>query len=129
MKRWLLVMVLALSAVGGAQTSFWTDRAVGVSPFQNIQALVPIQYGQVRVCTFSASPATPCVAADGQVFDINGNSLTVQGGNFGQVTTDVVGRFSFGCVSGLSYTIQVAATGSNTPQLSYPITCNGNLNG
>jgi hypothetical protein len=126
MKKWLSIMALALVALiprlGMGQTiSFFTDRAVGVFPGPNrVTVLVPIAYGRARICQFGAtgSPCTPLAT----VFDLSGNTLTVSGGNFGQITTDVVGRFSFGCTPG-SYLVQVAASGSNTPQLSYPITC------
>jgi hypothetical protein len=103
--------------------SFYTDRAVGVFPDEGGQELlVPIPYGQVRVCT-SPTSGSPCInPADGFVFDLAGNPATVVGGNFGQFTTDVVGRFNFGCLPG-NYEVQVAASGSNTPQLSYNITC------
>jgi len=113
-----------LPVVGVAQTSFYTDRAVGTFPALNggVTMLVPIQYGQVRVCRFPAI-GSPCVnTADGFVFDLSGGPLTVIGGNFGQVRTDVTGRFSFGCTPG-TYQVQVAASSNNVPQLSYPITC------
>lgn len=129
MKKWILVVGLMLASVlgWGQTTSFWTDRAVGTYPsVSGVTTLIPIQYGQVRVCTFAVAPPTPCNAANGQVFDLSGNPLTVQGGNFGQITTDVVGRFSFGCVAGQGYTIQVAASSDNVPILSYPITCSQN---
>jgi hypothetical protein len=113
-----VVLGLAGSMVG--QTSFYTDRAVATTPVNGQSVLVPIGYGQVRVCTSAAtgSPCTPVAA----ITDLNGNPLSVVGGNFGQVTTDVVGRFNFGCQTG-NYIVQVAPTGSNTPQLNYKITC------
>jgi hypothetical protein len=125
-KKWLAVAALVLgmfTGVGKAQSiAFWTDRAVGVFPFGGggVTGLVPIQYGPVRVCSIpaSGSPCTPVAS----ITDINGVPLTIQGGNFGQLTTDVVGRFAFGCTPG-NYLVQVAAASSNTPQLSYPVTC------
>jgi hypothetical protein len=118
----LLTLGMFCSKVAGQSTVFYTDRAVGVFPVlpSGQAVLVPIQYGQVRVCTFPAvgSPCTPVAA----ITDINGNPLSISGGNFGQLSTDVVGRFSFGCTPGL-YQVQVAASGSNTPQLNYPVTC------
>jgi len=56
MFKWLLALALVFSPIIGlGQTSFWTDRAVGVYPVNGIQTLVPIAYGQVRVCTAPAS--------------------------------------------------------------------------
>lgn len=130
MKRWLLVIGLMLASLGGwAQTtSFYTDRAVATTPVGPgaVAVLVPIPYGQVRVCNFVASPTSPCTGP-ATITDIFGTPLMVVGGNFGQLTTDVVGRFMFGCASGTTYTVQVAPSGSNTPQVSYPITCSPNF--
>lgn len=123
-KKWLLSAMLILTSVVGVGQSvaFWSDRAVGVFPFGNgnVTGLVPIQYGPVRVCTIpaSGSPCTPVAS----ITDINGNALTINGGNFGQLTTDVVGRFAFGCTPG-NYLVQVAASSNNVPVLSYPVTC------
>lgn len=122
MKRWILLMLACLGIAHGQTTSFYTDRAVGSFPTsEGVAVLVPIPYGQVRVCTVGAtgSPCTPLAS----IFDTAGSPISNSiGGNFGQVTTDVVGRFTFGCTPG-SYLVQVAATGSNTPQLNYKITC------
>lgn len=124
MKRFLIAIALALASVAGvAQTSFYTDQAVGVFPLPGgggRAGLIPIQYGQVRVC---GSPAigSPCVNT-ATITDLSGNPLPIVGGNFGQLTTDVTGRFSFGCTVG-NYVIQVAGSSSNVPQLNYPITC------
>ena len=104
-------------------SSFYTDRAVGTFPVNGVQTLIPISYGQVRVCSLPTS-GSPCnTPANGLIFDANsGSPLTVSGGNFGQLTTDVVGRFTFGCVPG-NYQVQVAASSSNTPQLNYKVSC------
>lgn len=127
MKKWLLAIGLMLAclfpSLGTAQSvSFWTDRAVGTFPIPSghgVTALIPIQYGQVRVCNFPAV-GSPCSNV-ASVTDINGQPLSIVGGNFGQVATDIVGRFSFGATPG-TYQIQVAAASSNVPQLSYPVT-------
>lgn len=132
MRRLLLLLVLVVlvgaSALEGfSQVSYYSDRAVGTVPVYsngaNFAALTPISYGQVRVCTQFAtgSPCTP----PAQVYDTVGNALSIVGGNFGQLTTDVVGRFAFGCTPG-NYLVQVAASSSNVPQLSYSVTCPGN---
>lgn len=115
----LLLLALASPNLGLAQ-SYYTDRAVGTSQINNFIGLVPLSYAQVRVCGLPLTVQSPCQPV-AQVYDINGNPLSIGGGNFGQVTTDVVGRFNFRVSAG-DYHIQVAATGSNTPQLSYRIT-------
>lgn len=118
----LLALTMLMPSLGMAQNGYFTDRAVGVSQFNGFTGLVPIGYGQVRVCTnvdinTFTSPC-PDVAT---VFNLAGSQLAVQGGNFGQVTTDVVGRFNFQAAPG-SYWIQVAGSSSNTPQLQYAVT-------
>jgi hypothetical protein len=123
----LAFFLLLMCSLSHAQ--FVTDRAVGTVPGGvngQTETLIPISYGQVRVCTSldigtSTSPC-PDVAS---ITDIYGNPLTIVSGNFGQITTDVVGRFSFGCTSGNSYEIQVVASSSNVPTLNYPISCPG----
>lgn len=125
-----LTLLLFLSSAGlGQNTAFYTDRALGVNPFtpgtNGTPSPVFISYGQVRVCNIPSSGDSPC-SNPASISDIFGNPLSIQGGNFGQLTTDVVGRFSFACTTG-NYLIQVAATGSNTPSLSYPITCPADL--
>lgn len=121
MRKWILALLLMVPIMGLGQTSsFFTDRAVGSFPVNHMQVLIPISYGQVRVCSFPAI-GSPCVNP-ASVTDLSGTPLTVLGGNFGQITTDVVGRFSFGCAPGI-YQVQVAASSSNTPQLNYPIVC------
>jgi hypothetical protein len=103
----------------GQSTTFYTDRALGVNPLQQTPTF--LSYAQVRVCSLPLTTTSPC-APVAAITDQFGNSLSINGGNFGQLTTDFVGRFSFGCSPG-NYQVQVAATGSNTPQLSYPVTC------
>lgn len=123
-KAILTLLLVSVGALG--QTSFYTDRAVGSFPINSTGVLVPIAYGQVRVCTSAdiGTSTSPCPHV-ANITDINGNPLTIVGGNFGQITTDVVGRFNFGCSLGQNYLIQVAASASNTPQLNYAISCPG----
>ena len=124
MKRVAIVIALLLLSClpASAQLSAYHDRALAPVPLPGIPSLVvvPIAYGQVRVCNgnVSNSPCTPVAS----IFDLQGNTLSVVGGNFGQVTTDVTGQFSFQCAAGI-YTVQVAASASNTPQLTYLIAC------
>jgi hypothetical protein len=122
MKKLLLFVLLLTASPAYAQISVFTDRAVApVNTFNPPQVvLAPIAYGQVRVCTDSAtgSPCTPLAT----VYDLNSNPLSVTGGNFGQLTTDVTGKFSFRCFTG-TYLIQVAPSASNTPQLNYKASC------
>jgi hypothetical protein len=117
----LLVLVFAGSA--SAQLSAYHDRALAPVSVLGIPQPVasPIPYGQVRVCSTPAtgSPCTPLAT----VFDLFGNAISNSlGPNFGQVTTDVTGQFSFQCTSG-TYEIQVSAAASNTPQISYVASC------
>lgn len=116
----ITVKVYYTSPILSPELGFYHDRAVGVSPFGHIVGLIPIAYGQVRVCTELAtnSPCSPIA----NIFDDFGNALSVQSGNFGQLTTDVTGQFHFGCTTG-NYLIQVAASSSNTPMLNYKVTC------
>lgn len=128
MFRYLIPLILIMSALAGGQTgAFYTDRALGVNPISpgtnGVPSPVFISYGWVRVCTLPTS-GSPC-NTPATITDIFGNSLSIIGGNFGQLQTDVVGRFSFGCTPG-NYQVQVAATSSNTPQLNYPVTCPAN---
>lgn len=126
MRKWILALLLACPIIGlGQSTSFYTDRAVGTFPVGNngVQTLVPLAYVQVRVCTSADINTTgsPCPHL-ASVTDLSGNPLTVSGGNFGQIKTDVTGRFNFGCSPGALW-VQVAPAGTNTPQLNYAITC------
>ena len=122
MRKFVLAVLLAIPMLGMAQNSFYSDRAVGTFPMQNgVSTLVPIQYGQVRVCTSPLSQQSPCLPL-ASITDLNNVPLTVSGGNFGQLTTSVTGQFSFGCAQG-NYVIQVAAASNNVPQLQYNITC------
>lgn len=117
----LFFVLVALLGCSSAQVSYFSDHAIGVSPFGHIVGLIPIQYGQVRVCTWPGASGTPCTPL-ANITNQYGTPLTVQGGNFGQITTDVTGLFSFGCTAG-SYLIQVAASSSNTPSETYTATC------
>lgn len=118
----LLVIIGVMPYAAMAQLSAYHDRAVApiVVPGTQISVLGPVQYGQVRICNSpaSGSPCTPIAS----IFDLQGNALSVVGGNFGQLTTDVTGQFSFQCNPG-TYQVQVAASASNTPQLTYLVTC------
>src|SRR6267142_2648040 len=125
MKNCLAIAILLLMpSISSAQLSAYHDRALSPQSVLGIPSpvMAPIAYGQVRVCTGnvlnSGSPCTPIAS----IFDGSGNALAVSGGNFGQVFTDVTGQFTFQCTAGL-YTIQVAASASNTPQLNYLIGC------
>jgi len=133
MFKWIATfLVLVGAALGQATTVFYTDRALGVNPFSasgngSTPSAIFLSFAQVRVCTLPATgiPCTPVAS----ITDQFGNPLSISGGNFGQLTTDVVGRFSFGCTPGL-YQVQVEAVGSNTPNLNYPVTCpSGSVNG
>src|SRR6266850_1754722 len=126
-KRYLAVVIITLALatiapIASAQLSAYHDRALSPQTVLGIPqpVMAPIAYGQVRVCTgnVSNSPCTPVAS----IFDINGVALSVAGGNFGQVFTDVTGQFTFQCNPG-TYTVQVAASASNTPQLNYLISC------
>jgi hypothetical protein len=125
-KRLLLaIMLLGSPILGVSQTVFYTDRALGVNPFSPGSNGTPspifLSYAQVRICTLPTS-GSPCNTPAAGITDINGNPIGVVGGNFGQLTTDVVGRWSVGCPPGI-YQVQIAATGSNTPASQYPFTC------
>jgi hypothetical protein len=123
MKRIVLALMFMFAMVGAAsaQNSFYVDRAMMKDPFSG--SLDPIPYAQVRVCLGSdPTNVWPC-AHVAQVYDVLGNPLSTSlGSNSGQVTTDSLGRFNFGCTTA-NYLIQVVASGSNTPSLSYYMTC------
>src|SRR6267142_806961 len=124
MKNCLAIAILLLMpSISSAQLSAYHDRALSPQSVLGIPSpvMAPIAYGQVRVCTGNVLNSSPCTPV-ASVFDANGNTLSVSGGNFGQVFTDVTGQFFFQCNPGL-YTIQVAASASNTPQLNYLISC------
>lgn len=128
MRRYLAIMVIitALATMvptASAQLSAYHDRALSPQTVLGIPSpvMAPIAYGQVRVCSGNVINISPCTPL-ATVQDFNGNNLTVSGGNFGQVFTDVTGSFGFQCSPGV-YTIQVAASASNTPQLNYLIAC------
>src|SRR5690348_7939921 len=122
MKKFILAMILAvagmLPSLGQAETtSFYTDPAQGNFPLAGqggMTVTVPFPNAQVRVCDFPAT-GSPCSnTADNQVFDLSGNPIFVLGGQFGQVTADATGRFTFGCSVGV-YQLQMAPQGSNIP--------------
>ena len=120
MVRKLLLLALALVASVAVGQNFYSDRAFSINPLTG--GFGPISNGPVRVCSLpaSGSPCTPTAT----ITDIFGNPLTVVGGNFGQLTTDIQGRFNFGCAAG-NYEIQVTTAGNNTPFAQYLITCGG----
>src|SRR5258707_8175942 len=97
----LLAMLTLLPITASAQLSAFHDRALSPQTVVGIPqpVMAPISYGQVRVCNTpaSGSPCTPLAS----IFDLNGNALSVTGGNFGQLTTDVTGQFSFQCTAGV----------------------------
>ncbi len=107
------------------QTVFVPGQALGVNPFkptptgQSTPVFLP--YAQVRVCTYSAAPTIPC-SPTANITDVFGTPLSIVGGNFGQLQTDVIGRYNFGCNFG-NFTVQIAPTGSNTPLAQYAVTC------
>lgn len=101
---------------------FISGQATGIQPIGS--GLIPISYGQVRVCTLPGAVGSPCTPL-APITDTFGNPLTVSGGNFGQLSTNVVGQFSFGCTAGTSFLIQIQVNTSNTPELSYPLSCPG----
>lgn len=128
MKRLLLaVVIVALAAAAGGQ-SFYSGRALGVNPFSS--GLIAVGYGQVRVCSSTdiGTNGTPC-PDPASISDLNGIPLVVAGGNFGQLKTDILGRYTFQCTSGVNYWVQEAATVSNTPSSSFAITCGGGSGG
>lgn len=118
----LVTLALMVPSLGVAQNATISQQATGVFPINNssVVAVVPIQYGQVRACGFPAV-GSPCTNP-ASIFDLNGSPLSISGGNFGQITTDVTGRYSFECASGALLTIQVANS-AGSPQISYPVTC------
>lgn len=117
-------MALLLGMAAAQTTVVWTDRALAINPFSANGVSVPAatfaQYAWVRVCSVPAT-GTPCtpVAA---ITDISGNPLSISGGNFGQLQTDIVGKWTIGCSPG-TYQIQVEQISSNTPFLTYYFTC------
>lgn len=120
----LTIAALLLTCLpASAQLSAYHDRALSPQTVLGIPQPVasPMPYAQVRVCTGNVINTSPCVPV-ASIFDLNGNGLSVVGGNFGQVITDVTGQFSFQCNPG-QYTVQVSASASNTPQLNYLIAC------
>jgi hypothetical protein len=124
-KRGLFTLAILLLGEGAAhaQLAAFSGRAetpISVQSPRGAVVMGPISYGQVRVCSTpaSGSPCTPVAT----IFDNNGNTLSVAGGNFGQLTTDVTGFFSGQCNPG-TYQIQVAASASNTPQVTYLLSC------
>jgi hypothetical protein len=121
-KRLTMLIVLFSAALASAQAAYFNTQAFGVNPLGQTPIFIP--YAQVRVCTTAdiATFTTPC-AHPASVTDIFGNPLSINGGNFGQLTTDAVGRFNFGCSSNTNYWIQVQAATSNSPSTAFAITC------
>lgn len=124
MKKFLMLLILLASSAAFAQLQYISDRAVAANPFNG--GMVPLSYAQVRVCTVTTGLPAPCPNL-AQIYDVNGNPYpTSLGSNFGQLTTDVLGRFNFACTTG-NYNIQVQASGNNTPSLNYIVSCPGNV--
>lgn len=124
-----ILFMLASCSVTKAQNSFYSDRALSPQSVIGIPQPVaaPIPYGSVRVCSLPLTQQQPCLPL-ATITDINGVTLSnAIGSNFGQLTTDVTGKFLFGCVNGVNYQVQIQQSASNTPALNYPITCPGGL--
>jgi hypothetical protein len=120
-----LVLLGISCGVASAQTSFYTDRALAQTTVAGIPVPVTsaIPYGSVRVCTLPLTQGSPCLPL-ATITDINGNPLSNSlGSNFGQTTTDVTGRFTFGCTPGANLQLQITQSASNTPASNYPFTC------
>lgn len=117
MKR-LAILLLILMGVAVGQNSFEYRQALAVNPTNS--GFLPMSNAQVRICTLpaSGSPCTPLAS----IFDINGNPLSVVGGNFGQLTTDIQGRYNFQCTAG-NYEAQIASSISNNINNQYEFTC------
>lgn len=122
--RHFLVAITLLVGAAVAQQGAYYGQAFGVNPFSPGAGATPspifLPFAQARVCSFPAS-GTPCTPL-APIWDLNSTALTVPGGQFGQVTTNVVGQFNFLCNAGL-FEIQIEATSSNTPQEQYIDSC------
>jgi hypothetical protein len=127
MKKLILALAMMLGSAFAQTVSFYTDRAVAPNPFaiQGVNnLLLALPNAQVRVCTYNAPVTFANCTPLANIFDVNGNAISNSiGGNFGQLSTDITGRFAFGCASGSTLIVQVAAAFNNTPSLSYPIVC------
>jgi hypothetical protein len=130
MKRWLLLGLMMLCTLPSvAQVGYYYGKALAVNPFPSAQGAYqttgtfgPISYGQVRVCTAPAS-GIPCTPLATNITDTFGNTLSVAGGNFGQVFTSVQGDYNFGCSVAGNYYVQIEAQANNTPTLAFYISC------
>jgi hypothetical protein len=130
MKRWLLLWLMMLCTLPSvAQVGYYYGKALAVNPFPSAQGAYqttgtfgPISYGQVRVCTAPAS-GIPCTPLATNITDTFGNTLSVAGGNFGQVFTSVQGDYNFGCSVAGNYYVQIEAQANNTPTLAFYISC------
>jgi len=127
----MLLFAAPLAAIPAmAQTSFYTDQALAPQSVLGIPQPVasPIPYGSVRVCSLPLTQAQPCLPL-ATITDAFGGSVSNNiGSNFGQLTTDVTGRFAIGCTLGNSYQVQIQQSLSNSPAVSYPFTCPGASN-
>lgn len=122
MKKFLILLMLTVSLAASAQLSYVSDRAVATNPFTG--GMVPLSYAQVRICSVAPGLPVPCTLA--QAYDVNGNALSMSlGSGWGQITTDVLGRYQFACTPG-NYNIQIQASGNNTPSINQVVTCPGN---
>jgi hypothetical protein len=124
MKKFLMLLTLLASSLAYGQLQYIADQATATNPFTG--GMVPLSYAPVRVCTTTNSIAAPPCSNLATIYDMNGNQLSNSlGSNFGQLTTDVMGRFIFACTTG-NYNIQIQASGNNTPSMNYILSCPGN---
>lgn len=124
MKQFILALLLFLPSMALGQ-AFVSGQSFALNPFTG--GFGPLSNAPVRVCTYPTS-GSPC-NTPAAITDIFGNPLVISGGNFGQLTTDIVGRYNFGCTSGANLQIQIAAAQSNTPSSTIVQTCGGSGSG
>lgn len=123
MKRLMIVLVVLLVSTGAsAQMGYVAGRALGKDTKSG--AVVPLGYGQVRVCLATDNVyVSPCPDL-ATIYDVLGNQVSNNiGGGFGQLATDPMGRWNFKCTASTSYLIQELGSGNNTPTNSYYVTC------
>jgi hypothetical protein len=124
-KLWFLLLFLILGGSASfAQDAYYSEVAVAPNPWVRNGGLLPSANTAVRICTFSASPTVPCTGL-ATIWDSSGNivsSALYQ--SFGQISTDMLGRFTFGCVAG-KYTLQIQSTTNNSVLVNKPISCGG----
>jgi hypothetical protein len=124
--RRLLLSLVLLVAPAFAQQAIYFGQAFGVNPYSpssaggNSPSPVFIPYGWVRVCSVPAT-GSPCTLL-ASIWDLSGNPLTVTGGNFGQLQTNVVGQFNFQC-NAQALEIQIVGPSNNTILQQYETSC------